>query len=105
MTPPFEAPPQIIATSDRPIGSFGWTNAGTPYFTSGSDRGTRVEVFAVKEGQAREVWSGATEDVYGDPGSALRVDGDRGPVVEIDDHSSSPATGSARPVRSRSWTR
>lgn len=77
-------PPREIVSSQRPIENFGWTTAGTPYFRSRSEDGTRAHVFRVIDGRAEEIWSAKTEDRYGNPGRLLDADGTQGAVLEID---------------------
>ncbi len=79
---PFSQEPREIARSRRAIASFGWTSEGTRWFVTRSEQGRRVRVHLVMKDGVREVWSGFSEDRYGNPGRALRVDGDRGAVIE-----------------------
>lgn len=83
---PFSGEPLEIARSPTAIASFGWTSEGTPWFVtrSRSRRGTQVRIHVVMEDGVREIWSGSTEDRYGNPGRALRMHGDRGAVIERD---------------------
>jgi dipeptidyl aminopeptidase/acylaminoacyl peptidase len=80
---PFTGEPLEVVRSDRPIKAFGWTTAGTPHFSTAKEEGSGVRVFVVFEDGPQEIWSGSTGDRYGDPGRALRVDGDTGPVLEV----------------------
>jgi dipeptidyl aminopeptidase/acylaminoacyl peptidase len=81
---PFPGEPREVARSDRPIRVFGWTTAGTPYYTTRSEDGAGVDVFVVFEDGPRKIWSSVAGEGSGNPGRALRVDGDRGPVLEVD---------------------
>jgi len=80
---PFTGEPQEVVRSDRPIKMFGWTTAGTPYFSTATKEGAGVRVSVVFEDGPQEIWSGSTGDRYGNPGRALRVDGDEGAVLEV----------------------
>jgi len=81
---PFSGEPREIARSQRAIDDFDWTTAGSAYFISKTERGTRVHIHLVTEDGPREIWTGAAEDQYGNPGHALGVDGARGSALEID---------------------
>lgn len=81
---PFSGEPREIVRSERAIDDFDWTTAGSAYFVEKTERGTRVHVYLVTKAGPREIWSGAAEDEYGNPGRALRVDGARGPALELD---------------------
>jgi dipeptidyl aminopeptidase/acylaminoacyl peptidase len=84
LDPPFSEPPRQVVRIDKRINGFGWTTAGTAYFTTRTERGTRMQAYLVRDGQPRRIWSGATQDRYGNPGRALRADGEHGRVLEID---------------------
>lgn len=84
LSAPYSAGPVEIARSERAIRSFGWTTAGTPFFTTATEDRLGVEVRVVFEEGVRTIWSGSTADRYGNPGRALRLDGDAGPVLEVD---------------------
>jgi len=84
LSAPFSGEPREIVRSERVIDDFDWTTAGSAYFISKTERGTRVHVYLVTKAGPREIWSGAAEDEYGNPGHALRVDGARGPTLELD---------------------
>jgi len=87
LDPPYDAPPREIARNSGTISGFGWTNQGTPYFAQRIDGGTKLRYFVVAgDGTPKLVWEGATKDVYGNPGSAIRTDGNRGPVFEYRRH-------------------
>jgi dipeptidyl aminopeptidase/acylaminoacyl peptidase len=81
---PFGRAPSEIARSDRTIRTFGWTTAGTPYFSVPTEEESGIRFNVVTEAGVREIWSGSTTDRYGNPGRAVRVDGDTGPVLEVD---------------------
>jgi dipeptidyl aminopeptidase/acylaminoacyl peptidase len=80
---PFRARPREIARSERSIRTFGWTTAGTPYFSSPTAGGAGVAIHVVSDGDVREVWQGRTAEGYDDPGRAVRVHGATGPVLEV----------------------
>jgi dipeptidyl aminopeptidase/acylaminoacyl peptidase len=84
LEPPFTGEPRVLVRSEAPIRQFGWTSAATPWFLTSEPGGTAVRVWAVLDDGPRELWRGATGDGYGSPGRELRVDGDRGPVLEVD---------------------
>jgi dipeptidyl aminopeptidase/acylaminoacyl peptidase len=85
--PPYTGQPREVISSDKAISSFGWTNQGTPYFLERTARGTQVAYFIVADdGTAKLVWKGAVKDTYGNPGKAIRVNGDSGPVLEYKRH-------------------
>ena len=83
LEPPFtEAARQVVRHPQ--ISAFGWTSMGTPYFSSTTDNGTRVQYYVVRnEGEPALMWQGAVKDVYNNPGRAVRTNGDRGPVLEV----------------------
>jgi len=81
---PFPSTPFEIARSDADIASFGWTQAGTPYFTTESEDGLTTQLQVVFAEGMREVWAGSTANRYDSPGRALRQDGSVGPVLEVD---------------------
>ncbi len=84
LTAPFADGPREVVRSDVPIDRFGWTTAGTPYFTTSGGGGTETRVHVVLDDGVKEIWRGSTTDRYGNPGRALRVDGSEGPVIEVD---------------------
>lgn len=87
LDPPYTGKPAVVYGSEDSISDFGWTDKGTPYFARYENQGTEVSVFVIgKEGEAGLIWEGAVKDIYGDPGSALGTDGDRGPVLEYKRH-------------------
>jgi hypothetical protein len=81
---PGSGEPHQIARSEQRIARFGWTTAGTPYFITRSDEDVAARVFTVGSQGPSLIWTGSTTDRYGDPGRALRIDGDDGPVLEAD---------------------
>ncbi len=81
---PFTSPPREVARADRAIQRFGWTSAGTPWFSTASDDGVGVNVHALLTDGPALIWSGSVADRYSDPGRALRIDGSDGPVLEVE---------------------
>jgi dipeptidyl aminopeptidase/acylaminoacyl peptidase len=81
LSPPYDEPIELVR-SERPITAVGWTTAGTALFTTRAGR--IAEVFRVGSGGPERIWQGATEDRYGNPGRSLRVNGSRGPWLEVD---------------------
>jgi dipeptidyl aminopeptidase/acylaminoacyl peptidase len=81
---PFAGEARELARSDRPIRSFGWTTAGTPYFTTAGEEASAIEVFLVLQDGPRSIWRGSTRDRYNDAGRALRIRGEESPVLEVD---------------------
>jgi dipeptidyl aminopeptidase/acylaminoacyl peptidase len=87
LDPPYTGKPREVVSSEGRISGFGWTDHGTPHFSQSKNRGTEVSVFIVAADQTpRLVWKGAVKDVYGEPGSAIRTNGDSGPVLEYKRH-------------------
>lgn len=82
--PPFEEGPSLVAEGKRPFASFGWTTAGTPWFSTESSDGKKASAYVVLDGKPKLIWSGEVGDRYGDPGKALGVNGTDGPVMEVD---------------------
>jgi dipeptidyl aminopeptidase/acylaminoacyl peptidase len=78
------AVPREVTRSERPIEHFAWTTEGTPLFTTRSDDGAGLEVYVVRPDGTQAFWTSITENRYLDPGRALRVDGDQGPILERD---------------------
>ena len=74
---------QEVVTSPKPIRDFGWTSSGTPYFATRSSDSSGFDYFAVENKKARLLVSIATKDKYQNPGKALRVAGESGPILEI----------------------
>jgi dienelactone hydrolase len=83
---PFEgrAAREIARSDDAPIRSFGWTVAGTPFYSIPTADGTGVRIFVVFESGVEEIWTSSTEEPGGNPGRALRVEGQDGPVLEVE---------------------
>jgi dipeptidyl aminopeptidase/acylaminoacyl peptidase len=84
VTAPFRDAPVEIAASSKLIQRFGWTSAGTPYFTTRGDSPAEVSYQVVMQGAARAIWQGVAADRYDNPGQAVRLDGADGPVLEVD---------------------
>lgn len=80
---PFETP-EVIAISDTPIDEFGWTTAGTPYFSSTSEKDGIIKVYMIFDQGPQLIWQGETNSRYDNPGYALSLNGDQGPPLEID---------------------
>ncbi len=82
---PFSGTSREVTRHESGIGAFEWTNLGTPVFAQHTNRGTEVSYFVVRpDGAPERIWQGAVKDLYGNPGSAVRVDGTRGPILEFD---------------------
>lgn len=81
LAPPTAVSANALAQSDQPIASFGWTSVGTPYFSVRPQPG-EIRFFVVRNGQPHSLWQGATTDLYGQPGRAIRTQGERGSVLE-----------------------
>ncbi len=79
---PFDEPPQEVVRSRDPIDGFGWTTAGTPWFSTPGATPTEMRVFVVLDGRPRQIWSGSVAERYDSPGRAIREDGSHGPVIE-----------------------
>ncbi len=77
------AKPVVLARSDSRILSFGWSSAGTPWHLSRGQQGETVLTVLLPEGN-NILWHGDRSDRAADPGRALRVDGQQGPVLEHD---------------------
>ena len=73
-----------IAASPKRISDFGWTSSGTPYFATRSSKNNVLSYFVVEDHKPRSLASIATQDKYGNPGKALRTEGERGPILEVD---------------------
>lgn len=81
---PFAAKPREVVRSAAPIDSFGWTTAGTPWFSTPGAAPTEMRVNVVLNGTAQQIWSGSVAERYDTPGRAIREDGSHGPVLESD---------------------
>jgi len=79
---PFSGDPRIVASSRDRILDFGWTTEGTPWFTTRGDSPEEIRAFIVEERGPQQIWSGSVAKAYENPGTALRVDGSDGPVLE-----------------------
>jgi len=82
--PPFDQAPDIIASSTRPIGDFGWTTAGTPYYWTSSDDGDTELVYVVFAEGAQEIWNAKVDNPSNDAGYSMRDNGSQGPILEVD---------------------
>ncbi len=81
---PFTAPARDLVRTSHSIDRFDWTTAGTPFFASESKRKMHVDAYVVLGGSLHAIWSGSTQDLYGNPGRALRTRGTAGQVYEVD---------------------
>lgn len=81
---PFTQAPTIVTRSSRPIRQFGWTSAGTPWFTRASSiRGQKPPIHVILDAGEKILWQDTgSED--SEPGKALRAAGAGSPVLEID---------------------
>ncbi len=80
---PFTGEPREVTRNRGGISGFAWTSQGTPLFSERTDGGRGVRYFVARaDGAPQLIWQGAVKDLYGNPGTALRVDGDRGPILE-----------------------
>jgi dipeptidyl aminopeptidase/acylaminoacyl peptidase len=87
LDPPFTGASRAVVSSAGRIANFGWTDRGTPYFSQLSDLRTEVSVYVIGADPKPElVWEGAVKDVYGNPGSPIRTNGNSGPVMEYKRH-------------------
>lgn len=87
LAPPYTGAPREVAGSEGKIAYFGWTDQGTPYFSQRNATGTEVSVYVIAaDSKPQLVWQGAVKDVYGDPGSPIRTNGNSGPVMEYKRH-------------------
>jgi dipeptidyl aminopeptidase/acylaminoacyl peptidase len=87
LDPPYTGTPREIARNAEGIAGFGWTDQGTAYFSQRTDLGTKFRVYIVgTDGKPQSVWEGTVKDVYDNPGTALRTNGSRGPVLEYNRH-------------------
>jgi dipeptidyl aminopeptidase/acylaminoacyl peptidase len=83
LDPPYSGTPREVVSSPEGISNFGWTNLGTPYFAQLTAGGTQIRVFVVGPDRTpRLAWQAGVKDVYGNPGRALRTNGNTGPVLE-----------------------
>lgn len=85
LSAPFTAKPSILARSDRPLLSFGWSSAGTPWYASRGESGEFVFNALLADGK-KILWRGDRNDRYTSPGTALRLDGRHGPILEHEGH-------------------
>jgi dipeptidyl aminopeptidase/acylaminoacyl peptidase len=84
LTAPFENETVEITVSKKLIHRFGWTTAGTAYYTTSGNTVEEVRYQVVQQGKAKTLWSGVAADRYDNPGRAVRLDGANGPVLEVD---------------------
>ncbi len=80
---PFNGSPDVLAHSATPIRAFGWTSMGTPWYQSREAQGESA-FWLLDQASPRKVWQGDRADRYTSPGKALRVQGQRGPVLEYE---------------------
>ncbi len=80
---PFTGARREVVRSSVAIKQFGWTSAGTPFYSVSTDDDRGLTVYAAVNGKMRKIWSGETENLYESPGHALTVDGSDGPVLEV----------------------
>jgi len=81
---PFAAPARDLVRTTSSIDRFGWTTAGTPFFISESKRRMHVDAYVVLDGTTHAIWSGSSQDLYDNPGRALRTRGATGQIYEAD---------------------
>lgn len=79
---PFTGTPVIMARSSTPIREFGWSNAGTPWYVARSATNNVIDVNILLGHETKTLWSGDKRNRYLDPGTAIRLNGNRGPVLE-----------------------
>jgi dipeptidyl aminopeptidase/acylaminoacyl peptidase len=84
VTAPFTGDPVELAASPKYIQRFGWSSAGTPFFTTRGESAEEVSYQVVTESGVKPFWKGIVADRYDNPGRALRLDGADGPVLEVD---------------------
>lgn len=85
LDPPYGGAPREVARSAGGISRFVWTERGTPLFSQLAEHGTKIRYFVVAQDRsAKLAWEGAVKDVYNEPGRAVKTDGNRGPVLEVD---------------------
>jgi len=85
LNPPYDGTPHVVVSSPEGISNFGWTSLGTPYFSQLTEGGTKIRVFVVGPDRTpRFAWEAGVKDVYGNPGRALRTNGNAGPVLEYE---------------------
>jgi dipeptidyl aminopeptidase/acylaminoacyl peptidase len=82
LSTPLPSQPVELARSEGAIRNFGWTVAGTPYYSSSPDGGASIRVYVLLDGRPQRIWDSASGERYGDAGRALAVDGAEGPVLE-----------------------
>ncbi len=85
LDPPSASAATEITRSERRMNGFGWTSAGTPYFSVSPNDG-EIHYFIVRDGRPVSLWQGATKDLYGQPGRAIRTQDEQGMVLEYKGH-------------------
>lgn len=84
LSAPYDGEPVEVVSSEKAIQRFGWTSAGTAYFTTRGETAEEVSHQVVSEGRAQAIWKGVAADRYDNPGHAVRAGGADGPVLEAD---------------------
>lgn len=84
ITAPFTSAPAEVARSPIDVERFGWTTAGTPWFSTPGKTASDVSFHVVLDGVPSMIWTGSAAERYESPGRALREDGMLGPVLEVD---------------------
>ncbi len=84
ITAPFKDTPVEVASSTKPIQRFGWSTAGTAFFSTRGDSSEEVSYQVVLKDGVKPIWKGVAADRYDNPGRAVRLDGADGPVLEAD---------------------
>jgi len=74
---------KILARSPRPIRRFGWTSGNTPWYVETYSSGTCVDIKVILSDGEKTLWSGDPSDRYENNGTAIKLDGDSGPVLEV----------------------
>jgi len=85
LTAPFTAEPVELASTGEAIQRFGWTSAGTAWFSTRQPGGEASDLHIVSREGTRTIYSGSAQEKYDDQGHAIRRDGAQGPVLELDD--------------------
>lgn len=87
LDPPYNGQAYEVLSAKEGISGFGWTNQGSAYFSRKTNNGTGISFFILGSDKVPKlVWQGAVKDVYGNPGKAIRTDGNSGPVFEYKRH-------------------
>lgn len=82
LSAPFTGEPVEVVSSDQAIQRFGWTTAGTPWFTTKDREQASLRYQVVFPDGVQTIWSGTATNDFDDLGHALRRDGADGPVLE-----------------------